>query len=75
MNVSKFLGKEQTTTANTTGTGSLAVRKQTIDPAKLISTPAPEKTQESLAIVVRGIDSIVETLKAEKNKIRNIFPS
>ena len=63
MNVSKFLGKEQTTTAaNTTGTGSLAVRNQTIDPAKLVSTPVPEKTQESLAIVVRGIDSIVETL-------------
>jgi hypothetical protein len=73
MNVSKFLGKEQTTTANTTGTGSLAVRKQTIDPAKLISTPAPEKTQESLAIVVRGIDSIVETLKAEKKQDKKHF--
>ena len=69
MNVSKFLGKEQTTTAaDTTGTGSLSVKKQTIDPAKLVSTPAPEKTQESLAIVVRGIDSIVETLKAEKKQ-------
>ena len=74
MNVSKFLGKEQTTTAaDTTGTGSLAVRKQTIDPAKLVSTPAPEKTQESLAIVVRGIDSIVETLKAEKKQDKKHF--
>ena len=74
MNVSKFLGKEQTTTAaDTTGTGSLAVRKQTIDPAKLGSTPAPEKTQESLAIVLRGIDSIVETLKAEKKQDKKHF--
>ena len=74
MNVSKFLGKEQTTTAaDTTGTGSLAVRKQTIDPAKLVSTPAPEKTQESLAIVVRGIDSIIETLKAEKKQDKKHF--
>ena len=74
MNVSKFLGKEQTTTAaDTTGTGSLAVRKQTIDPAKLVSTPAPEKTQESLAIVLRGIDSIVETLKAEKKQDKKHF--
>ena len=69
INVSKLFGRgEKKTTANTTGTGSLAVRKQTIDPAKLVSTPAPEKTQESLAIVVRGIDSIVETLKAEKKQ-------
>tara|TARA_B100000700_G_scaffold5819_1_gene6282 strand:- start:4306 stop:6273 length:1968 start_codon:yes stop_codon:yes gene_type:complete len=71
INVSKFFGKDQTTeapAADTTGTGSLAVRKQTIDPSKLVSTPDPEKTQESLAIVVRGIDSIVETLKAEKKQ-------
>ena len=70
INVSKFFGKNQTTEApaDITGTSSLAVRKQTIDPAKLVSTPDPEKTQESLAIVVRGIDSIVETLKAEKKQ-------
>ena len=75
MNVSKFLGKDQTTetAADTTGTGSLSVRKQTIDPAKLVSTPAPEKTQESLAIVVRGIDSIIETLKAEKKQDKKHF--
>ena len=75
MNVSKFLGKDQTTetAANTTGTGSLAVRKQTIDPVKLVSPPTPEKTQESLAIVVRGIDSIVETLKAEKKQDKKHF--
>ena len=75
INVSKFFGKDQTTetAADTTGTGSLAVRKQTIDPAKLVSTPDPEKTQESLAIVVRGIDSIVETLKAEKKQDKKHF--
>ena len=75
MNVSKFLGKDQTTeaAADTTGTGSLSVRKQTIDPAKLVSTPTPEKTQESLAIVVRGIDSIIETLKAEKKQDKKHF--
>ena len=74
INVSKLFGRgEKKTTANTTGTGSLAVRKQTIDPAKLVSTPAPEKTQESLAIVVRGIDSIVETLKAEKKQDKKHF--
>ena len=75
INVSKFFGKDQTTeaAADTTGTGSLSVRKQTIDPAKLVSTPTPEKTQESLAIVVRGIDSIIETLKAEKKQDKKHF--
>ena len=37
------------------------------------STPTPEKTQESLAIVVRGIDSIIETLKAEKKQDKKHF--
>ena len=74
INVSKLFGRgEKKTAANTTGTSSLAVRKQTIDPAKLVSSPTPEKTQESLAIVVRGIDSIVETLKAEKKQDKKHF--
>ena len=74
INVSKLFGRgEKKTAADTTGTGSLVIRKQTIDPAKLVSTPAPEKTQESLAIVVRGIDSIVETLKAEKKQDKKHF--
>ena len=75
ISTSKFFGKEEKqTAANTTGTSDLAVRSKSgkIDTKKLI----PEPTQEKggvLAEILTGVNSIVDTLKAEKKQDKKHF--